>query len=173
MTNNKPTLQECAMRYGTAMGILWIFKFTLFPLGLSIPFIHLVFLVLTLGVPLVGFIFARRYRDLECGGSIGFGRAFLFTTTMYLFAIILTAAAHYVYFRFIDGGFIYNTWMGLWQQVKASPEAALIPDIDLYEQALEMMGAMTPLEVTFQLMSNNVFWSLVAALPTAILIRKS
>ncbi len=161
------------MRYGTAMGILWAFKFTLFPLGLTIPFLHLVFLVLTLGVPVIGYLFARRYRDLECGGSISFSRAFLFTTTMYMFAIILTAAVHYLYFRFIDGGFIYDTWMGLWQAVKETPEAALIPNTDQYDQALEMMGAMTPLEVTFQLMSNNVFWSLLAALPTALLIRKS
>ena len=35
MTNYKPTLQECAMRYGTGMGLLWAFKFMLFPLGLS------------------------------------------------------------------------------------------------------------------------------------------
>ena len=52
MTNYKPTLQECAMRYGTGMGLLWAFKFMLFPLGLRIPFLQLLFIVLTIGVPL-------------------------------------------------------------------------------------------------------------------------
>ena len=51
MTNYKPTLQECAMRYGTGMGLLWAFKFMLFPLGLRIPFLQLLFIVLTIGVP--------------------------------------------------------------------------------------------------------------------------
>ena len=46
MTNYKPTLQECAMRYGTGMGLLWAFKFMLFPLGLRIPFLQLLFIVL-------------------------------------------------------------------------------------------------------------------------------
>ncbi len=160
------------MRYGTAMGILWAFKFSLFPLGLSIPFLHLVFLVLTLGVPIIGFIFARRYRDLECGGSISFPRAFFFTSAMYMFAIILTAAVHYLYFRYIDNGFIFETWMGMWEAVKESSNVGMIAGMDQYEQALEMLGAMTPLEVTFQLMSNNVFWSLIAALPTALLVRR-
>lgn len=48
MTNYKPTLQECAMRYGTGMGLLWAFKFMLFPLGLRIPFLQLLFIVLTI-----------------------------------------------------------------------------------------------------------------------------
>lgn len=51
MTNYKSTLQECAMRYGTGMGLLWAFKFMLFPLGLRIPFLQLLFIVLTIGVP--------------------------------------------------------------------------------------------------------------------------
>ena len=59
MTNYKPTLQECAMRYGTGMGLLWAFKFMLFPLGLRIPFLQLLFIVLTIGVPFLGYIFAK------------------------------------------------------------------------------------------------------------------
>lgn len=62
MTERKPTLQECAMRYGTGMGLLWSFKFMLFPLGLRIPFLLLLFIVLTLGVPILGYIFAKKYQ---------------------------------------------------------------------------------------------------------------
>lgn len=78
MTNYKPTLQECAMRYGTGMGLLWAFKFMLFPLGLRIPFLQLLFIVLTIGVPFLGYIFAKKFRERHCGGSITFSRAFLF-----------------------------------------------------------------------------------------------
>lgn len=80
MTNYKPTLQECAMRYGTGMGLLWAFKFMLFPLGLRIPFLQLLFIVLTIGVPFLGYIFAKKFRERHCDGSITFSRAFLFTT---------------------------------------------------------------------------------------------
>ena len=45
------------MRYGTGMGLLWAFKFMLFPLGLRIPFLQLLFIVLTIGVPFLGYIF--------------------------------------------------------------------------------------------------------------------
>lgn len=100
MTNYKPTLQECAMRYGTGMGLLWAFKFMLFPLGLRIPFLQLLFIVLTIGVPFLGYIFAKKFRERHCGGSITFSRAFLFTTFMYMFASLFVAVVHYIYFRY-------------------------------------------------------------------------
>ena len=103
MTNYKPTLQECAMRYGTGMGLLWAFKFMLFPLGLRIPFLQLLFIVLTIGVPFLGYIFAKKFRERHCDGSITFSRAFLFTTFMYMFASLFVAVVHYIYFRYIDG----------------------------------------------------------------------
>ena len=99
MTNYKPTLQECAMRYGTGMSLLWAFKFMLFPLGLRIPFLQLLFIVLTIGVPFLGYIFAKKFRERHCDGSITFSRAFLFTTFMYMFASLFVAVVHYIYFR--------------------------------------------------------------------------
>ncbi len=94
MTNYKPTLQECAMRYGTGMGLLWAFKFMLFPLGLRIPFLQLLFIVLTIGVPFLGYIFAKKFRERHCGGSITFSRAFLFTLYVYVRLSVCCGTLH-------------------------------------------------------------------------------
>ena len=118
MTNYKPTLQECAMRYGTGMGLLWAFKFMLFPLGLRIPFLQLLFIVLTIGVPFLGYIFAKKFRERHCDGSITFSRAFLFTTFMYMFASLFVAVVHYIYFRYIDGGFVFEAYRSILNQFK-------------------------------------------------------
>ena len=88
MTEKRPTLQEGAMRYGTAMGIFWTIKFILFPLGMTTPLLLMLFFFLTLTVPFVGYQFARKYRDQECGGVISYSRAFLFTAFMYMFAAL-------------------------------------------------------------------------------------
>ena len=34
----------------------------------------------------------------------------IFTVFMYMFAALLTAVAHYIYFRFIDHGFVINAY---------------------------------------------------------------
>ena len=60
------------MHFGTYMGIYWILKFILFPLGFHIPFLSLLFVILTLSVPFIGYHYAKMYRDKICGGSIQF-----------------------------------------------------------------------------------------------------
>ena len=104
------------MHFGTYMGVYWILKFILFPLGLSIPFLLFLFFGLTLGFPFMGYYYARTYRDKVCGGSIRFLQAWVFIVFMYMFAALLTAVAHYIYFRFIDHGLIVNTYMGMFDE---------------------------------------------------------
>ena len=101
------------MHFGTYMGIYWILKFILFPLGFHIPFLSLLFVILTLSVPFIGYHYAKMYRDKICGGSIQFSHAMLFTIFMYMFASLLVAVAHYAYFQFIDHGFIINSYIQL------------------------------------------------------------
>ncbi len=47
----------------------------LFPLGFHIPFLSLLFVILTLAVPFIGYHYVKMYRDKICGGSIQFSHA--------------------------------------------------------------------------------------------------
>ena len=114
------------MHFGTYMGIYWILKFILFPLGFHIPFLSLLFLILTLSVPFIGYYYVRMYRDKICGGSIQFSHAVLFTIFLYMFASLLVAVAHYIYFQFIDHGFIINSYTQLWDELMANTPALMI-----------------------------------------------
>ena len=111
------------MHFGTYMGIYWILKFILFPLGFHIPFLSLLFVILTLSVPFIGYHYAKMYRDKICGGSIQFSHAMLFTIFMYMFASLLVAVAHYAYFQFIDHGFIINSYIQLWDELMTNTPA--------------------------------------------------
>lgn len=172
MANDRNNLQTCAMYYGTGMGLLWVFKFMLFPIGLRAPVALWFFLVLTLGVPLLGYWLARKFRDKHCGGVISFSRAFLFVALLYLFASMLTAAFHYAYFRFIDGGFIADTYRSLWGQMKEMYGTALPSYTRQYDEVIDLFSNMNPLEVTFQMLSNNLFAGILMAVPTALMVMR-
>lgn len=172
MTNNKTTLQECAMRYGTGMGLLWAFKFMLFPLGLRIPFLQLLFIVLTLGVPILGYVFAKKFRDRYCEESITFSRAFLFTTFMYMFSSMFVAVVHYMYFRYIDGGFVFDSYRTILNQFKETAGAELMTSIQQFEGAIDLLSELSPLELTFQLISQNMFYGMLMAIPIALLVMR-
>ena len=170
MTPDKTvTLQECAMRFGTLMGIFWILKFILIPLGFTMPFLQLLFILLTLFVPILGYIYARRYRERYNEGTISFGRAYTFTLFLYVFASILTAAAHYIYFRFLDNGYILSTYESIMTDFSKANIPGTEGYVDQIKTALDVVRTLTPIEVTMQLLTNNVLICCLLSLPTALL----
>ena len=173
MTDQRKNFQEAAMRYGTVMGIFWTLKFVLFPMGMQSPLLLMAFFLLTLIVPVAGFFLVRQYRDRECGGVLSFSRAFLFTSFMYLFAALFATIAHYVYFRYIDGGLIVNTYQDMLTQMEAIATADMKTSLDQFQQALDIIAALSPLEISIQLITQNVFYCTLIALPTALLVKRN
>ena len=160
------------MRYGTLMGIFWTLKFVLFPLGMQMPLFLMAFFLLTLIVPVVGFFLVRQYRDRECGGLINFSQAFLFTSFMYMFAALFATIAHYIYFRYMDNGLIVNTYQDMLTQMGTVATADLKPSIDQFQQALDIISSLSPLEISVQLITQNIFYCTLIALPTAGLVMR-
>ena len=160
------------MRYGTLMGIFWTLKFVLFPLGMQMPLLLVAFFLLTLIVPVVGFFLVRQYRDRECGGFINFSRAFLFTSFMYMFAALFATIAHYIYFRYMDNGLIVNTYQDMLTQMGTVATDDLKPSIDQFQQALDIISTLSPLQISVQLITQNIFYCTLIALPTAGLVMR-
>lgn len=174
MEENKPTLRENAMRYGTAMGIFWTLKFILFPLGMRNPMWLMLFFILTLAVPFVGYTFVRKYRDTQCQGSIDFSRAFMFSILMYMFAALFVTIIHYAYFRYIDNGLIISSYEAMLSQMES---LAHTPDMqqtmEQLQGALDMAASLSPLDISLQLISQNIFYCTFIALPTAWIVKRN
>lgn len=172
MTEKKINFQEDAMKYGTIMGIFWTIKFVLFPLGMENPLLLMAFFLLTLIVPVVGFFLVRQYRDRECGGILNFSRAFLFTSFMYMFAALFATIAHYIYFRYMDNGMIVNTYQNMLTQMSAVATDDLKPSLEQFQEALDIIASLSPLEISIQLITQNIFYCTLIALPTALLVMR-
>ena len=172
MTEKKRNFQEDAMKYGTIMGIFWTIKFVLFPLGMENPLLLMAFFLLTLIVPVVGFFLVRQYRDRECGGILNFSRAFLFTSFMYMFAALFATIAHYIYFRYMDNGMIVNTYQNMLTQMSAVATDDLKPSLEQFQEALDIIASLSPLEISIQLITQNIFYCTLIALPTALLVMR-
>ena len=172
MTESRNHLHKYAMHFGTYMGIFWIVKFILFPLGVEMPFLQLLFLVLTIAVPFLGYYYGRMYRNKVCGGTITFFQAWLFTLFMYMFASLLAGVAHYIYFQFLDHGYLYNTYFEIIGKMKSLKVPGSEELISQFENALDILGGLTPIELTMQLISQDVFYGSLLAIPTALFLMK-
>lgn len=172
MAENRGYMQRYAMLFGTYMGGYWILKFILFPLGLTVPFLSFLFIGLTLCVPFIGYHYVKMYRNRVCEGNIGFLQAWIFTVFMYIFAALLTAVAHYIYFRFIDQGYIISAYESQIDILSQSGVPGIEVYIDTFQNALQTMKSLTPTDITMQLMSWNVFCGSLLAIPTALLVMR-
>lgn len=173
MEDKKPTLQESAMRYGTAMGIFWTLKFVLFPMGMENPLLLTLFFFLTLAVPFIGYFLTRKYRNEECGGAITFSRAFMFVIFMYLFATLFVTIAHYIYFRFMDNGYIVSSYESMLSQFDTiATTEEMRASIEQFKEALKMVGDLSPIEISMQLISQNIFYCSLIAIPTAFFVKR-
>ena len=173
MTTERPiTLQEYAMRFGTYMGLFWIFKFIFLPIGFSIPLLQLLFILMTLYVPVLGYIYARRYRNQYHEGNFSFTQAFSFCFLMYLFASILTALAHYVYFRFIDQGYLLNTYLDQLETIKDSVTGDMKISVEQLIGSLNVISSLSSLQLTFQLLSQNFFYLILLAITNCLEVKK-
>lgn len=164
-------MQKYAMQFGTYMGVYWIFKFGLFPLGFTNQFFFFAFFVLTLAVPFLGYRYAKTFRDRVCRGSLNFMQSWIFMVFMYMFAALLTAMAHYIYFRFIDNGYIVDQYLEMLNTVFAQ-----MPEFEtMSEQLIEgvkAVGNLSPIEMVMQLLSTNFLYCSIISLITAPFLMK-
>ena len=171
-TGQTKTLQEHAMRFGTLMGLFWIIKFIFLPLGFKMPLLQLLFVILTCYVPILGYKFARRYRDNFSEGNISFTQAYVFIMLMYFFAALLTSAGHFIYFNFIDNGFITETYLSQLEALKSGVTADLEVSVDQLIETFNIVAALSPIQLTLQLIFQNIFYGSLLAVPTALLVMK-
>mgnify|MGYP000674131019 CR=1 FL=1 len=153
----------------------WVFmglQFMLFPLGLRIPFLQLLFIVLTIGVPFLGYIFAKKFRERHCGGSITF---FTCVSIHYLYV--------YVRLSICSGSALHLLPLYRWRvrirsiplhlkSVKETAGPELTTSLNQFEEAIDLLSGLTPLEMTFQLISQNMFYGMLMAIPTALIVMR-
>lgn len=172
------------MNMGAVVGLYYIGKFCLFPLSLHSTLAAMLFLGLTLMVPYLVYRITKLYRDRYLTGHIDFARAFAFALLVMGFGSLLAAAAHYIYFAYIDGGAMVGALEESISQLSAIDLSTLegAEGVEATQtqlnQYLEMMCAtaaqiagMTPIEMTMGMLSNNVSWAIAVALPVALFVR--
>lgn len=161
-------MQRYAMLSGTYMGVFWIIKFILIPTGMTVPLLLFLFLCLTIYVPFLGYRFTKTYRDQVCGGTITFLHAWVFNVFMFICASLLTSVAHYVYFEFIDQGYLLGVCENMLQTLKGET----IPGMEVYtrqmEESLNVLSSLTSTDITLQMLANNIYNCALLSIPIAL-----
>lgn len=101
-----------------------------------------------------------------------FHSGFQFLLSDVSFASILTALAHYVYFRFIDQGYLLNTYLDQLENIKDSVTGDMKISVEQLIGSLNVISSLSSLQLTFQLLSQNFFYGILLAIPTGLVVMK-
>jgi hypothetical protein len=165
----KMRLRDYAMHFGTLFGLVWIARFGILLLGLNDSPMMMIYVVSVLCIPVMLMRATRRYRR-QCGGVLGFWDALQLCVLSCFYAALLTAVAHYVFFRYIDRGYVAESYATLIAQLKEQAPAGQDSLATVCEEALGIWNSLSPIDITLQMMSNNLFWGAMVSIPIALLM---
>lgn len=164
-------LKAYARQYGVVLAAVWAASF----LSIVIAPASVLGSLLALSTPIVVGWFLVRFRNGALDGHISFRRGFAFSCYTFFYASLLFAAVQFVYLRFFDHG-AFMAMLGeslkTMEEVYRHEGAAAMQAIGHMKQTISVVGQLSPLQLTFVIMMDNILVGALLSLPIALACRR-
>ncbi|MBR1547940.1 MAG: DUF4199 domain-containing protein [Prevotella sp.] len=165
-------LKAFARQDGALLSLLWIGAFVCYLKGLASPLLSMTSLLLIIATPFYAAMRLRHFRDYARQGLISFGRGYAFTVLTFFYAGLLLAAALFVYFTFLDNGYL----LGQFTQIMNTDEGQQLMQMygisEQVSQSLSEMSEMRPIDFALNMLSVNIMTGLLLGLPIAAMMQR-
>jgi len=160
---------------GALVGVLWIISFACFIGEFSNPMLGAVSLIAGVSSLVFAALRLRKFRDTVLGGAISFRRALCYGCFTYFYAALLMALAQFIYFQFIDNGFLISKYTEALSDAKfagmVQKTYGITPgDMQL---AMDTLATLRPIEVALQFLTTNIILGIVISLPMAAIMKSA
>lgn len=152
---------------------LWLVGFACYLLGLTQPIFGVLAIFLFLFTPFFAAFRLRRFRDEDREGIISFLRAYAYTILMFFYGGLLMAVAEYLYFAYLDQGYLLGT---IHQLFYSEEGMKMIKDAgvqDLIHESMKGLQAMRPIDFALNMLSMTISAGLLLGLPVAFFLQSS
>ena len=89
----------------------------------------------------------KRFRDQARDGAISFRRALAFCILAFFYASLLFAVAQYVYFRYIDNGFLVSQYTTMFSTPEAKNMMNAFAAGNQIKDGINLLGSLRPIEI--------------------------
>lgn len=158
---------------GTYVGILWITSFACYLGGLTSPMLGLIAGIIAIISPFFAAKRLTKFRDDIRDGEISGKRSMLYYSLMFFYASLLFALVQYLYFAFIDGGYLMREYTSLLSSDEMK-EAMKVYGIT-YEQmmqGLKEFADSSPIMTALNIMTMNITIGIFLSLPVALVVKR-
>ena len=165
-------LRAFARQDGALLSLLWIGSFACYIQGLTYPSLGMAAILLAIMSPFFAANRLRHFRDYAREGFITFKRGYAYTVMSYFYAGLLLAVAIYVYFEYMDNGYL----LGVLSSVMASEEGKKVLELygmkDQMQQEMQALYDMRPIDFAVNMLTISIMAGFFLGLPIAALMRR-
>ena len=165
-------LKAFARQDGALLSLLWIGALVCYIQGITNPLMGMAALLLVVVSPFYAANRLRHYRDEIREGIISFMRAYGYTVLTYFYAGLLLAVAIWVYFSFIDDGYLMGKLTEAVQSEQGRQMLKLYGMTEQMKQGLEQMSEMRPIDHALNMLTINIMAGFLLGLPVAASLKK-
>jgi hypothetical protein len=164
-------LKAFARQDGALLALLWIGALFCYIQGLTSPLMGLVALILIVASPFFAASRLRHFRNYAREGIISFRRGYAYLVLSFFYGGLLLAAAIYVYFAFIDGGYLISKLTDSMHSEEGRRILQSYGMLDQMDEQLNLLRAMRPIDYALNMLTINITAGLFLGIPIAALSR--
>ena len=165
-------LKAFARQDGALLALLWAAAFALYIVGVSNQLLGLAAVMLMLYTPI--FVGERlgKFRDSGREGLISFRRGYAYTIFVFFYGGVLFAIAQYLYFAFIDNGFLLSQFS---RMVSTEEARQMLHDYgmtQMVDEGLSEMASIRPIDYALNMLTVHIMLGFILGVPISLVMRK-
>ncbi|MBQ2208470.1 MAG: DUF4199 domain-containing protein [Prevotella sp.] len=165
-------LKAFARQDGALLSLLWIGALVCYVQGLTNPLLGMAAVVLAIMSPFYAANRLRHFRDYAREGIISFMRGYAYTVLIFFYAGLLLAAALYIYFAFIDNGYLLGKFTEMTNSEEGRQVMKMYGLAEQMKEGLKQLASMRPIDYALNMLTINIMSGFFLGLPIAAMMKR-
>jgi len=166
-------LKAFARQDGALLAMLWVATFFLYIIGISNQMLGMAAIMLMVYTPI--FVGGRlgNFRDYGREGLISFRRGYAYIVFVFFYAGILFAIAQYLYFAYMDNGYLVSQFSKLATSEEARQALKQYGMTEMMDQSLKEMSMIRPIDYALNMLTVNISLGFILGIPISLVMQRS
>ena len=166
-------LKAFARQDGALLALLWMATFFLYIIGVENQMLGLAALLLMVYTPI--FVGERlgKFRDYGREGLISFRRAYAYTVFVFFYGGVLLAIAQYLYFAFIDNGYLMTQFSKMVNSNEAQKMLQQYGMTEMMNESLNEMANIRPIDYALNMLTVNISLGFILGVPISLIMQRN
>ena len=165
-------LKAFARQDGALLSLVWIGGFICYIQGMTNPLMGMLAVLLIIASPFFAASRLRHFRDYAREGLISFARGYAYTVLTFFYAGLLLAVALYVYFAYIDNGFLLGKLNEVMNSEEGRQAIKAYGMVEQMREGMKELASLRPIDYALNMLTINIMTGFFLGIPIAALMQR-